>query len=116
MAVHPEDTGVALVNPSMGWKLNFYSNILDNYGSRLAPSDTLDDFPGLSCICLRLPWAYIEPEEGRFNWSIADAPAQRWIDQGLQAAFRFTCSESWMRYAPPEWVSTQSGNVRFSAK
>lgn len=102
--VRPADTGEALVNPMMGWKLNFYSNLLPNYGSKLAPSDTLDDFPGLSCIYLRLPWAYIEPEEGRFDWSVVDAPAQRWIDKGLQVAFRFTCSESWMRYATPEWV------------
>lgn len=104
VVVHPEDTGEALVNPNMGWKLNFYSNILDNYGSRLTASDTLDDFPGLSCIYLRLPWAYIEPEEGHFDWPIVDAPAQRWIDNGLQVAFRFSCSESWMRYATPEWV------------
>ena len=88
----------------MGWKLNYYSNILSNYGSKLAPSDTLDDFPGLSCIYLRLPWAYIEPEEGRFDWSVVDAPAQRWIDKGLEVAFRFSVSESWMRYATPKWV------------
>lgn len=104
VVVQPEDTGGALVNPMMGWKLNFYSNILDNYGSKLVPSDTLDDFPGLSCIYLRLPWAYIEPEEGVFNWSIVDAPAQRWIDKGLQVAFRFTVSESWMDYPAPKWV------------
>ena len=88
----------------MGWKLNFYSNILANYGSKLAPSDTLEEFPGLSCIYLRLPWAYIEPEEGSFDWSVVDAPAQRWIDQGLQVAFRFSVSESWMRFATPQWV------------
>ncbi|MBN2309521.1 MAG: DUF4832 domain-containing protein [Candidatus Hydrogenedentes bacterium] len=104
VTVRPEDTGEALVNPQMGWKLNFYSNILANYGSKLAPSDTLDDFPGLSCIYLRLPWAYIEPEEGQFNWAVVDAPAQRWIDKGLQVAFRFSVSESWMRYATPKWV------------
>ena len=104
VVVHPEDTGEALVNPQMGWKLNFYSNILSNYGSKLAPSDTLDDFPGLSCIYLRLPWVYIEPEEGRYDWSVVDAPAQRWIDKGLQVAFRFSVSESWMRYATPKWV------------
>ena len=102
--VRPEDSGEALVNPQMGWKLNFYSNILSNYGSKLAPSDTLDDFPGLSCIYLRLPWSYIEPEEGKFDWSVVDAPAQRWIDKGLQVAFRFSVSESWMRYATPKWV------------
>ena len=104
VTVRPEDTGAALVNPQMGWRLNFYSNILTNYGSKLAPSDTLDDFPGLSCIYLRLPWAYIEPEEGRFDWSVVDAPAQRWIDKGLEVAFRFSVSESWMRYATPKWV------------
>jgi len=104
VTVCPKDTGAALVNPQMGWRLNYYSNILANYGSKLAPSDTLDDFPGLSCIYLRLPWAYIEPEEGRFDWSVVDAPAQRWIDKGLQVAFRFSVSESWMRYATPKWV------------
>jgi len=103
-STRPADNGRALVNPMMGWKLNFYSNILANYGSKLEPSDTLDDFPGLSCIYLRLPWAYIEKEEGQFDWSVVDAPAQRWIDKGLTVAFRFSCSESWMRYATPQWV------------
>ena len=70
----------------------------------MAPSDTLDDFPGLSCIYLRLPWAYVEPEEGRFAWSVVNAPAQRWIDKGFQVAFRFTACESGLAYATPKWV------------
>jgi hypothetical protein len=102
--VRPADNGRALVNPQMGWTFQFYSNALDNYGGKLAPADTLDDFPGLSCIYLRLPWAYIEPEEGRFAWSVVDAPAQRWIDKGLQVAFRFTACETGMAYATPKWV------------
>ncbi len=100
----PPDHGKALVNPSMGWTMHFYSNILANYGSKLEPSDTLDDFPGLACIYLRLPWGFIEREEGKFDWSVVDAPAQRWIDKGLTVAFRFSCSESWLRYATPKWV------------
>ena len=100
----PADNGKALVNPSMGWTFHFYSNKIENYGSRLRPSDTLDDFPGLSVIYLRLPWSFIEREEGEFDWSIVDAPAQRWIDKGLQVAFRFSCAESWLRYATPRWV------------
>ena len=32
MISHPEDNGLALVNPHMGWTMHFYSNILDNYG------------------------------------------------------------------------------------
>ena len=106
--VTPADNGKPLVNPQMGWKLNFYSNILANYGSKLEPSDTLDDFPGLACIYLRLPWSYIEPEEGKFDWSVVDAPAQRWIDKGLQVAFRFSVSESWMRYATPNWTPSSN--------
>jgi len=103
-SVRPKDTGEALVNPGMGWVLHYYDNSLTNYGSRLAPSDAVDDFPGLSVVYLRLAWAYLEPEEGRFNWSVVDAPAQRWIRRGKQVAFRLTCSESGLRFATPEWV------------
>jgi hypothetical protein len=102
--VRPQDTGEALVNPDMGWVFHFYDNIPRNYGSRLAPSDTVDDFPGLSVIYLRLPWSLVEPEEGRFNWSVVDTPAQRWIAEGKRVAFRFSACESFMRYATPEWV------------
>lgn len=49
------DHGRALTNPGMGWTMHFYSNILSNYGSQLEPSDTLDDFPGLSTVYLRVP-------------------------------------------------------------
>ena len=102
--VKPVDTGAALVNPQMGWMLHYYDNSIRNYGSRLDPSDTMDDFPGLSVIYLRIPWAYLEPEEGKFNWSYVDTPAQRWIDKGLRIAFRFTVSETGIKYATPEWV------------
>lgn len=104
VTIHPEDTGAALVNPDMGWTMHFYSNIPKNYGSKLEPSDTLDDFPGLSTVYLRVPWAYLEPEEGRFNWALLDTPAQRWIAKGKRVAFRLTCSENWLPYATPEWV------------
>ena len=104
VVVRPPDTGAALVNPMMGWTLYYYSNIPTNYGSKLASTDTVDDFPGLSSVYFRLPWAYIEPQEGVFDWSIVDGPAQRWIDKGLQIVLCFSCAESWLRYATPEWV------------
>lgn len=100
----PKDHGRALVNPAMGWTMHYYSNIISNYGSKLEPSDTLDDFPGLSTVYLRVPWSFIELEEGRFNWELLDTPAQRWIQKGKKVAFRITAQESWMRYATPEWV------------
>jgi hypothetical protein len=102
--VQPDDTGVALVNPGMGWTLHFYSNIIKNYGSKLEPWDTLEDWPGLSVVYLRVPWSFLEPREGEFNWSLFDTPAQRWIGRGKKIAIRVSCSESWMRYATPRWV------------
>lgn len=104
VVVNLTDDGRALINPGMGWTCHFYSNVPKNYGSRLEPSDTLDWFEGCSTVYLRLPWAYIEPEEGVFNWAIVDTPAQRWIDKGKKVAFRFTTSENWMEYATPKWV------------
>ncbi len=102
--VHPPDTGQALVNPGMGWVLHHYDNIAFNYGGRLEPSDTVDDFPGVTTVYLRIAWSHLEPEEGRFTWSVLDTPAQRWLDKGKQIALRISCSESFMRYATPEWV------------
>ena len=104
--VTPADTGAALVNPGMGWVFHHYDNNIERYGLDLEPSDTVDEFPGASVIYLRLAWSYLEPEEGKFNWSIVDTPAQRWIDKGFQVAFRFSCAESDPNqpYATPKWV------------
>jgi len=102
--VRPKDTGAALENPGMGWGFHYYSNVPTNYGSKLEPSDTLDDFAGLTHIYLRIPWSYVEPQEGKFDWSILDIPAQRWVGKGKQIALRISCCESWMRWATPEWV------------
>ena len=102
--VRPDDTGEAMVNPGMGWTLHFYSNLIENYGSKLEPSDTLDDWPGVSVIYLRVPWSFLEPKEGQYNWSLFDTPTQRWIAKGKQIAIRVSCSESWLRYATPKWV------------
>jgi hypothetical protein len=113
VTVRPNETGQGLVNPDMGWTLHFYSNNPENYGSKLDPSDTVDDFPGLSTVYLRVPWAYLEPEEGRFNWALFDTPAQRWIAKGKRVAFRVTCSENWMPYATPEWVKNAGAKGTF---
>ncbi|MBP5284576.1 MAG: YbgC/FadM family acyl-CoA thioesterase [Kiritimatiellae bacterium] len=102
--VRPEDNGSALVNPGMGFTMHYYSNDPRNYGSTIAPGDSLEWFPGCSVCYLRLPWAFVEPEEGVFDWAALDTPAQRWIERGGQVAFRITCSEDWLEYAVPEWV------------
>ena len=103
VVVRPQDTGEALANPGMGWVLHHYDNIAFNYGGKLEPSDTVDDFPGVTTVYLRIAWSH-QAEEGRFVWSVLDTPAQRWLDKGKQIALRISCSESFMRYATPQWV------------
>ena len=92
IVVRPADHGRALVNPGRGFVLHHYDNSLVQHGSRLAPSDPLDDFPGLSTVYLRLAWSYVEPEEGRFDWSIVDSPAP------------FSASEGDPGVGTPLWV------------
>jgi hypothetical protein len=100
----PVDNGQALVNPYMGYTGYYYSHYLEIYGARLEPSDALQSFPGESVVYLRVTWAQLEPEEGKFNWTLLDTPAQRWIDAGKQCAFRVSCHETGLRHATPEWV------------
>lgn len=98
------DTGEALVNPGMGFTHYEYSNQPDTYGSKLDYADTVEEFPGLSTIYLRLAWGLLEPEEGRFDWSWFDGPGQRWIAKGKRLILRLTTSESFNRHATPKWV------------
>lgn len=102
--VHPRDSGAEIANPGMGWIFPYYDNSPHSYGARLGSSDTVDDFPGLGVIQLRIAWSFIEPSEGDFNWAMLDAPGQRWIDRGKKIAIRITCSEPGMIYATPKWV------------
>ncbi len=98
------DNGKVLTNPDMGLTMHYYSNVPGNYGAFTEPGDDMSWFPGCSVCYLRLPWSVIEPEEGVYDWSTIDTPAQRWIAKGGQIALRLTCSEDWMYYATPKWV------------
>jgi hypothetical protein len=102
--ITPADTGEALVNPGMGFTHYEYSNQPETYGARLDYADTVDEFPGLSTVYLRLAWGLLEPEEGRLDWSWFDGPGQRWIAKGKRLVLRLTTSESFNRFATPEWV------------
>ena len=107
--VRPADDGRPLSNPDMGFTMMYYSN-LPFYGDRLDTADALEWFPSATICYLRLPWSRLEPEEGVFNWSALDTPAQRWIRRGGQIALRVTASEHWMRFATPEWVKKAGVN------
>jgi len=98
------DHGEALINPGMGWVAYYYSNLYQNYGSKLKPYDTVRYFPGMNTVFLRIPWAFVEPEENNYVWEILDTPTQRWVDQGGQVGVCITATENWMGSGTPTWV------------
>jgi glycosyl hydrolase family 42 (putative beta-galactosidase) len=98
-----EDNQAVLCNPGMGWHV-YHNDGPFSYMRDLEPSDALVDFPGITVVYMRLPWSYLEPEEGHFNWWVLDTPMQRWVERGKKVAFRITCCESSMTYATPHWV------------
>jgi hypothetical protein len=54
IVVQPADNNNSLSNPGMGWGLHHYDNGIARYGVHLEPFDTVDEFPGLTHIYLRL--------------------------------------------------------------
>ena len=104
VSVFPKDTEEALINPGMGWVHHYYSGRTGNYGYYSEPSDSLDWFPGCSIIYMRIPWVFVEPEEGVFNWQVFDTPAQRFIAKGKKLAIRINACEHWIPWATPKWV------------
>jgi hypothetical protein len=113
VTVRPKDNGSIPVNPGMGWVFHHYDNSIRNYGVDLEPWDTVDEFPGVGVIYLRLAWSYLEPEEGKFNWSYLDIPTQRWVAKGKQIALRLTCSESGAGVGTPDWVRKAGAKVYY---
>jgi hypothetical protein len=116
ITVTPAETHEALINPGMGWVFYYYDDDLRQFGAGLDPSDTVDYFPGVSVVYFRVPWSFVEPEEGKFNWTLIDSPAQRWISKHKRIALRFTSTESsWPapQFATPKWVRDAGAKGHF---
>ncbi len=101
------DDALPLANPHKGWYHHYFDNTVDKY---LLESDAeLTEFPGLDHLYLRLAWAYLEPAEGRFHWTVVDEPIAKWTARGLGIAFRISCKETStnrveQQFATPRWV------------
>ena len=66
---------MALVNPGMGWVFHHYDNGINSYGGRLEPWDTVDEFPGVGVIYLRLAVVLLLRRARRqIDRSIVDIP------------------------------------------
>jgi len=101
--VEPKATDEALVNPGMGFVHYGYSSRIWAYDTGLEPGDTLDWIPGTSVVYLRLPWSYLEPEEGVYRWDILDVKARPWIERGKKVAFRFAVMDHTLN-SIPDWA------------
>lgn len=86
-----EDNGDCLINPDMGLCHYAYAGRLWAYGSKNPAWDTLDWFPGVSTVYMRVLWSDIEPAEGQYRWDIFDRYAMPWIEAGKKIAIRIIC-------------------------
>jgi hypothetical protein len=98
---------IALENPHKGWYHHYPDNHIDKYV--ITKDSHLLDFPGMDHLYMRLAWAYLEPEEGKFNWAIIDDIINKWTAHGLKISFRISCKETGtdrieQQFATPRWV------------
>lgn len=113
------DAARPLPNPDKGWYHHYFDNSIDRY--LVERDEELTQFPGMDHIYLRLAWAYLEPEEGRFRWEVIDEPIAKWTARGLGIAFRITCKETSVhrpeqQFATPRWVrdaGARGGHYRY---
>jgi hypothetical protein len=106
MKTHWNDQ-IALENPHKGWYHHYPDNHINKYIIR--EDSHLLDFPGMDHVYIRLSWAYLEPEEGKFSWDIIDDIINKWTEKGLKISFRISCKETStdrieQQFATPKWV------------
>lgn len=98
---------IALENPNKGWYHHFPDKHINKYIIR--EDSHLLNFPGMEHVYIRLSWAYLELEEGKFNWNIIDEIINKWTAKGLKISFRITCKETStdrieQQFETPKWV------------
>ncbi|MFZ5832218.1 MAG: DUF4832 domain-containing protein [Planctomycetota bacterium] len=107
MRAHWDDKS-PLPNPHKGWYHHFPDNHLTQRYP-IARDEDLLKFPGMDHLYMRLAWAYLEPQEGRFDWEVIEPLIAKWTGHGLGIAFRISCRETSadrieQQFATPRWV------------
>jgi hypothetical protein len=103
-----------LENPDKGWYHHMFDNGIGKY--LIQDDKDLERFPGMDHLYLRLSWAYLEPEEGVYDWSYIDDIVEKYVPMGYKISFRISCKETegvptsipyevdGIGYATPYWV------------
>lgn len=112
------DTLRPLANPDKGWYHHQLDNGIEKYP--ISSDSVRATFPGMDHLYLRLCWAYLEPEEGKYDWSYIDRIVEKYVPLGYRISFRISSKETGSApgsvpkavngifYATPYWVK-QSG-------
>lgn len=66
---------------------------------------------GASTIVEFFPWAYLEPQRGRYDWSSADRIIEYAHAQGLQIIARMGLVPAWAQEISGEWPGTQRATL-----
>ena len=107
------DSRRVLKNPGKGWYHHILDNGVDNY--KIFDEAVFESFPGMDHLYIRIAWSYLEPEEGKFAWSLIDGLVEKYVPRGYKLAFRITGKETGIlsgpgqhvdgvNYATPYWV------------
>ena len=101
------DDEIPMPNPDKGWYHHYYDNGLKKY--LIKHDRDLLDIPGLDHLYLRLAWAYMEPQEGQYQWDVIDSVINQWTARGLGISFRISARETGtdpiqQQFATPQWV------------
>ncbi len=88
-----KEADTLLANPGQGWM------------SRMPSPRNEPRFP-CSVVYIRLNWADIEPQQGRYNWALIDDVIAAWKPRGAAVAMRvMTCNaHSSGYYSSPKWL------------
>ncbi len=101
------DAQRVLLNPHKGWYHHYPDNHIEKYA--IARDEDLLHFPGMDHLYIRVAWAYLEPQEGQFDWTVIDRLIDKWTAHGLGISFRISCRETStdrieQQFATPRWV------------
>ena len=105
------DTKKVLNNPHKGWFHHYYDDGTWRY---LGSDASINSFPGLDHLYLRLGWSNFEPEEDQYEWHLIDELAAKWTPKGIKLGIMITTHETGLEtWATPEWVSEKGAQGVF---
>jgi hypothetical protein len=88
-------------NPHKGWYHHYYDD--GSFQFQIQSDEDIDSFPGLDYMYLRMHWSLLEPEEGKFDWSMIDNCVKKWVPKGYRLVIG-VCTKQNLLYGTPKWV------------